>query len=76
MKFRFFIVGICILFLFCDKELSIISPVFREESLVGDESVANPKVVDYPVVPEDHPAQISMRKKANQMARICWTPMN
>lgn len=64
----------------CDKDILTSDPLFREvgESSVvlGDNTIGPyPKAVDYPVVPDDHPALICMRKKAHQIADIEWIPL-
>lgn len=60
--------------------LSVDDPVIHEgvssSVVIKDESSETyPKEVDYPVVPEDHPALVCMRNKAHQMADIEWTPL-
>ena len=41
-----------------------------------DDGIKYPKEIDYPVVPEDHPAIACMIKKAHQIADIHWVPLN
>ena len=64
----------------CDKSLLFPNSLLREgvtPSVVicDGESETYPKVVDYPVVPEGHPALECMRKRAHQIADIEWTPI-
>ena len=64
----------------CEKEIMITDPMFREVGAssveIGDNTADYyPKVVDYPAVPDDHPALICMRKKAHQIADIEWIPL-
>lgn len=69
-----------LLFVACDKTFFEVESGMREVAsvpvVIGNGSQASyPKEVDYPVVPEDHPALICMRKKAHQIADIEWTPL-
>lgn len=64
----------------CEKDSLSLDSELRDgvaATVVIDDEYADsyPKVVDYPVVPEDHPALECMRKKAHQIADIEWTPL-
>lgn len=68
------------LFVACEKDVFEVDLGMREVAaypvVMGNETQTSyPKEVDYPVVPEDHPALICMRKKAHQIADIEWTPL-
>lgn len=70
----------CLLFVACDKTLLDIESGMREVPsapvVIGNGSQTSyPKEVDFPVVPEDHPALVCMRKKAHQIADIEWIPI-
>ncbi len=69
-----------LVFTSCGKMLSLEESVLRDVPLkvvvVDEQPDQYPKEVDYPVVPEDHPALLCMRKKAHHMADIRWTPLN
>lgn len=80
--YNFFLVSVSFAFLLaaCDKDSLLSDPLLRDgvtPSMVVSEgeSIVYPKEVDYPVVPEDHPALECMRKKAHQIADIEWTPL-
>lgn len=68
-----------LVFISCDTALSIEDSVLQDIPFrmveVDGQSGQYPKEVDYPVVPEDHPALVCMRKKAHQMADIRWIPL-
>ena len=71
---------ICLLFVACDKAILEVESGLREVAsapvIIGNGTLTSyPKEVDYPVVPDDHPALICMRKKAHQIADIEWTPL-
>lgn len=75
-----FILSSVILLVSCEKDLLTTNPVLQDgvssSVVISDGSAASyPKEVDYPVVPEDHPALDCMRKKAHQIADIEWTPL-
>ena len=83
MRSHFFILTCTlsvILMASCEKGLLTLNPELRDGVspivVVSDGNAKNyPKEVDYPVVPENHPALECMRKKAHQIADIEWTPL-
>lgn len=71
---------VCVFFFACEKALldaeSGMRYVASARVVIGDGSQTSyPKEIDYPVVPEDHPSLVCMRKKAHQIADIEWTPL-
>lgn len=81
MRFGSFLLALLLSALFwasCDKEQ--FNPLLRDgvnaSVIIDDGDAGNyPKEVDYPVVPEGHPALDCMRKRARQIANIEWTPL-
>lgn len=83
MRYHLFLANIfsIIVFASCDKEVLTSDPMMREvggASVVIGENASEffPETVDYPVVPEGHPALVCMRNKAHQIADIEWIPLN